>query len=284
MWAISVSWILEPMALRMGLSKGNARRFAEQTWTGIYYSSMWTLGMSVWMQSNYWMNLRELWTTFPTKELGGNLKLYLLISLAFWFNQIIVVNVEKRRYDYALYMAHHIVTATVMWSAYVYSAHELSHLVSNLMEAADVFLCIAKVLRYVDWRTSGNVALGTFAAVWFVSRHIIYVRLCWILFHDIPSTKPYGCYSGFDRKPSHTVIPEVSWGSLGRPFIDASSLVCITPFVKWAFLSTLLAFQAMSIIWFQMIVKTIMRALSKGYSDDIRSDDEGETDEAEGKK
>jgi hypothetical protein len=45
LWAISVHWILEPMALRMGLSKGNARRFAEQSWMGIYYSSMWVLGM-----------------------------------------------------------------------------------------------------------------------------------------------------------------------------------------------------------------------------------------------
>jgi acyl-CoA-dependent ceramide synthase len=99
------------------------------------------------MQSNYWMNLRGLWTTFPTKQLGGSLKFYLLTSLAFWFNQIIVVNVEKKRNDYALYMAHHIVTATVMVSAYVYSAHELAHLVSNLMEAADVFLCVRRFLR-----------------------------------------------------------------------------------------------------------------------------------------
>jgi hypothetical protein len=44
-WAVSVVWILEPIAMRMGLSKGKARRFAEQTWLGIYYSSMWVLGM-----------------------------------------------------------------------------------------------------------------------------------------------------------------------------------------------------------------------------------------------
>lgn len=93
------------------------------------------------------MDLREIWSTFPSKQLGGSLKLYLLISLAFWFNQIIVVNVEKRRNDYALYMAHHIVTATIMVSAYVYSAHELAHLVSNLMEAADVFLCVRHTLE-----------------------------------------------------------------------------------------------------------------------------------------
>jgi acyl-CoA-dependent ceramide synthase len=130
----------------------------------------------------------------------------------------------------------------------------------------------------VDWRTSGNLALGTFAAVWFVSRHIIYVRLCWTLFYDIPRFKPYGCYSGISGKLSHAAIPEVSWGDLGRPYMDASSLVCVTPFVKWAFLSVLLAFEAMSIIWFQMIVQTITRALSKGYSDDVRSDDESEVD------
>lgn len=45
MWATAVHWVLEPMALQMGLSKGNARRFAEQAWMGIYYLSMWILGL-----------------------------------------------------------------------------------------------------------------------------------------------------------------------------------------------------------------------------------------------
>lgn len=133
----------------------------------------------------------------------------------------------------------------------------------------------------MDWRTSGNVALGVFAAVWFVSRHIIYVRLCWILFYDLPGLKPYGCYSGMNGQLSHAATPEVLWSTLRRPFMDANSLVCITPFIKWAFLSTLLAFEAMSIVWFQMITQTIMRALSKGYSDDVRSDDESEPNEPE---
>lgn len=162
MWAMSVTWIFEPIATRMGLSRGKARRFAEQTWLCIYYSSMWTLGMVswpyvtrsiylticqyLWSSSRYWTSLRELWATFPTKQLGGGLKFYLLTSLAFWFHQIIVVNVEKKRNDYSLYMAHHIATAVLMWSAYVYSAHELAHLVSNLMEAADVFLCVSNKL------------------------------------------------------------------------------------------------------------------------------------------
>lgn len=45
MWAILVTWILDPIARRMGLPPGKARIFAEQTWLCIYYSSMWTLGM-----------------------------------------------------------------------------------------------------------------------------------------------------------------------------------------------------------------------------------------------
>jgi hypothetical protein len=80
---------------------------------------------------------------------------------------------------------------------------------------------------------------------------------------------------------SKKVVPDVSWTSLGRPFMDSRSLICITPLIKWAFLSVLLAFEAMSIVWFQMIVQTITRALMNGYSDDVRSDEEDETDGVE---
>jgi acyl-CoA-dependent ceramide synthase len=139
---------------------------------------------------------------------------------------------------------------------------------------------IAKICRYVDWRTSGNIALGTFATVWLISRHIVYVRVCWILFQDIPTIKPYGCYSGINGQLSKDDVV-VSWSRLGRPFIDSASLICIVPFVKWAFLSMLLVFEAMSIVWFKMIVQTVTRAFVNGYSDDVRSDeDEDEAEES----
>lgn len=39
----------------------------------------------------------------------------------------------------------------------------------------------------------------------------------------------------------------------------------------------MLVFEAMSIVWFKMIVQTVTRAFVNGYSDDVRSDE----DEAE---
>lgn len=38
----------------------------------------------------------------------------------------------------------------------------------------------------------------------------------------------------------------------------------------------LLVFETMSIVWFKMIVQTVTRALINGYSDDVRSDEDGE--------
>lgn len=80
--------------------------------------------------------------TFMSKQLDGKLKFYILTSLAFWLSQIIVVNVEKKRSDYALYMAHHVLTVVLFWINYVYGMHDAILVVSNLMEAADVFLCV----------------------------------------------------------------------------------------------------------------------------------------------
>lgn len=43
--AISIDWILRPLALQLGLKTKTAVRFAEQGWLLIYYVVFWCYGM-----------------------------------------------------------------------------------------------------------------------------------------------------------------------------------------------------------------------------------------------
>lgn len=43
--AISIEWILRPLAKYLGVAKKSHLRFAEQGWLALYYGTFWTLGM-----------------------------------------------------------------------------------------------------------------------------------------------------------------------------------------------------------------------------------------------
>ena len=43
--AISIEWILQPLARSLGVARKSHLRFAEQGWLTLYYGTFWTLGM-----------------------------------------------------------------------------------------------------------------------------------------------------------------------------------------------------------------------------------------------
>jgi len=50
--------------------------------------------------SPYWFNLHEMWTNFPTRNITALVKWYYLVQIAFWLQQLFVVNIEERRNDH----------------------------------------------------------------------------------------------------------------------------------------------------------------------------------------
>jgi acyl-CoA-dependent ceramide synthase len=70
--------------------------------------------------------------------------------------------------------------------------------------------------------------------------------------------------------------PPDNFAHLLEPFTDPEGLVCWTGKVKWGFLISLLFLQALTLVWFSMIVKVAVKVLKGGQADDTRSDNEGE--------
>jgi acyl-CoA-dependent ceramide synthase len=61
-----------------------------------------------------------------------------------------------------------------------------------------------------------------------------------------------------------------------QPFRDPEGIVCWNNNIKWGFLGALLFLQAITIMWFCMIIKVVIRVLRGNPAEDIRSDDEDE--------
>ena len=94
-------------------------------------------------KSPYYLNLRELWTAWPDRELDWLMKFYILAQWSFWLQQIIVINIEERRKDHWQMLSHHFITCTLLSSCYGYHHTRVGHLILILMDVVDIFLPVS---------------------------------------------------------------------------------------------------------------------------------------------
>lgn len=249
--------------------------------------------------SDYWFNLREMWTHFPTRTINGVLKWYYLVQLSFWLQQIVVVNIEERRKDHWQMFTHHIITSTLIIMSYGYYQTKVGNVILCVMDVVDIILPVseavlfhragcylhsvlqaAKMLKYFNYQTACDIAFGVFILTWFVARHVFYLLICWSIHVDVPVDMPYGCFRSTDGvKVSSNGGTDILQQVL-QPFIDPDGIVCFNERIRYSFLGLLLALQVITLIWFGMIMRVAWNVLKGNSADDSRSEDEGE-EEAE---
>ncbi|KAJ6446905.1 sphingosine N-acyltransferase lac1 [Purpureocillium lavendulum] len=277
-----MEYILAPFARLQGVTKRKTlTRFSEQAWLLVYYCFFWTLGVYIYSTSPHFMNMRELWTGWPDREMDGLMKGYVLAQWAFWLQQIIVINIEERRKDHWQMFSHHIITTALISSCYFYHFTRVGNFILVIMDVVDLFFPVAKCLKYTGHNTLCDVFFGIFMVSWFIARHIFYIMGCWSVYAHTPIVMQYGCFRGSSAElvgPEDTP-PGLSY--LIEPFLNSTGRVCYNNTVKWAFLTPLLLLQAITIVWFTMIVRVAIKVIRGDGAEDTRSDDEGEEEEVE---
>ncbi|KAH6675123.1 TLC domain-containing protein [Halenospora varia] len=275
--AAVMDYILSPFAKYYGVdTKKNRTRFAEQAWLLVFYSVFWPLGMHILYHSDYMFNLKNLWTNWPNREMGGISKWYILVQYAFWLQQFLVIHIEARRKDHWQMFTHHIVTTALIFCAYGYHQTKVAHLILCIMDIVDLFLPLAKCLKYMGFTWICDVIFGVFLVTWVLARHVSYLMICYSVWSDIPATIDYGCYSGRKGAVKGPFPAPDKFGHLLQPFRDPEGVVCFNHEIKWAFLSALLFLQGITIMWFAMIMRVAIKVLRGASADDVRSDDEEE--------
>lgn len=86
------------------------------------------------------MDFKAIWADWPARGVSGMMKWYLLAQLAFWVQQIFVLNIEERRKDHYQMLTHHFITSSLLTSAYVYGFYNVSNVVLSLMDVVDLLL------------------------------------------------------------------------------------------------------------------------------------------------
>ncbi|KIM98393.1 hypothetical protein OIDMADRAFT_167214 [Oidiodendron maius Zn] len=280
--ACVMEYILAPLARLWGLSKKReVTRFSEQAWMLIYYHMFWPLGMYIYYNSPYFLNMQELWTDWPQRELDGLMKGYILGQLSFWIQQVLVIHIEDRRKDHLQMLIHHFVTIALVSASYAYHQTRVANLILVLMDVVDLIFPLAKCFKYLGLTAIADILFGVFVVVWLLSRHVFYLMTCWSVYSDLPRLIESACYRG-TAENLHGPFPVPHGQShLFEPFHNPAGIVCFNDNIMFGFLASLLALQVLMFIWSCSIIQVVVRVLKGNGADDIRSDEEADMEEEE---
>ena len=140
---------------------------------------------------------------------------------------------------------------------------------------------LAKCLKYCGYQLLCDIAFGAFLVIWIAARHISYMMVCWSIYAHSPEILPTGCFKGANANLTGPTPPPAGSYYLIEPFLDSTGNVCYNETVKWAFLTTLLSLQGITVFWFALIMRVAIRVIRGQGSDDPRSDEEDEGEEEE---
>ncbi|KAJ5752056.1 longevity assurance proteins LAG1/LAC1 [Penicillium odoratum] len=228
-----------------------------------------------------------MFTNWPTRELPGITKAYILGQWAFWLQQLIVINIEERRKDHWQMLAHHIITILLVYTSYALHLTRVANLVLVLMDVVDIFFPLAKCLKYLGFGTMRDVMFGFFMLSWFLARHVFYIMNMYHIWIYMPETINPGCYyksqDGLMIGP--TPLPKQGWWHMLEAFLNPSGTICYSDGIRWGFLGALGFLQVLTLLWFVLILQVAVRVIKGIGADDIRSEDEDEGElEERGKK
>jgi hypothetical protein len=230
-------------------------KFAESFFFLFYYSTQWMLGMYLLQETPYLWDSSHFWRLYP-HGMSTLFKAYYLGQLGFYLSAIVfesglLTNMRKNYKDRHIMITHHLVTSGLIYLSYVRGFQRIGHMVFVLHDVSDILLELSKSMHYTDFTVFKievkNILFAVFAAVFFVSRLLIYP------YHCIRS----GLYETYMYLDDTTGVA------------TANTLMIVL--------------QCLHVYWFFLIMRMIIRAFKeKKIENDIRSD--GEEDSLSGEE
>ncbi|KAF9359063.1 sphingosine N-acyltransferase lag1 [Mortierella sp. AD094] len=236
--------------------EGKLLRFAEQGWLVLYDGCMWSFGIYLLYNSQYWSDTTYYWRDYPKTQLDATMKWYYLIQFAFWLQQLLlaILGIEKRRKDFLEFMIHHIITCLLVGFSYSLNFTSVGHAIFCAMDFSDIVLAACKMLKYMRKDRLADIGFVFFVFTWILSRHYYYGIIVWSVFTEIRT------------------CGNVGW--------DPSKGMFMTTNVVRGFQFLLLSLYMVLLFWLFMILRVVKKVLNGENSQDVRSEDEEEEEVA----
>ncbi|KAG2211291.1 TLC domain-containing protein [Mucor mucedo] len=251
--AATMNYILTPAAKYFSVPIQKYQRFAEQSWSFLYYTFAFIFGIYVMKDSPWWFDSTYFWRDYPVYDFTKSFKYYYLIQFAFWLQQVFVLQIEAPRKDYQELVLHHINTLLLVSFSYTCNFTRVGNAVFVCMDLPDAFLALAKTLNYMMPGMICNAAFVVMFISWMYTRVYIYGK---IILSTLTEPELY--------------VPEFVLDPLNGQWFPH--------FVKYIIAGLMIGLYLLILFWTLMIIKVFVKMAISSEASDVRSDDEDEAE------
>ncbi|VDM53954.1 unnamed protein product [Angiostrongylus costaricensis] len=231
--------------------KSKFKRVAECAWRLCFYICAWITGLLIMLGQPQLKDVSECWRGWPHHNVTTPTWWYYILEASFYWALLIgTVCIDIRRADFMQMTLHHAITILLLYISWTMNMVRVGTLVLFVHDAADIFIEMAKIVRYAEWKNALNVLFVVFIIVWTATRLIYYpfwiIRSVWF---DAPEM----------------IQSSYQWTNIWqRP---------VVPRILMVMLSSLLV---LHIFWTYVILKVACKSMKGGELDDVREESDSE--------
>lgn len=220
------------------------KKFREACWRFAFYLLAFIGGLYVLIDKPWLYELEEMWKGFPKLELLPSQYWYYMLELGFYTSLLFSVASDVKRKDFTEQIIHHVATITLVSFSWCVNYLRAGTLIMLVHDSADYLLELAKMFNYARWKNACNYIFILFAAIFIVTRLIIFpfrIMYCTLVY-------PMTLYTPF--------------------------------FIYYLFNGLMMVLQCLHIFWAALILRMAFKFLTSNWSVEDERSDKDETDES----
>ncbi|KAK5644978.1 hypothetical protein RI129_006278 [Pyrocoelia pectoralis] len=177
-------------------------KFCESAWRVCYYLCYFIIGVMVLWNKRWLWDINECWYGYPHHHIDKDVCWYLIIALSFYGSLCVSQFSDVKRKDFWQMFSHHAATVIAMSLSWVNNLLRIASLTLFVHEFTDIFLDLAKLIKYLGYQKLCDTVFVIFTVVWMVTRLGIYpfwiIRSAiWDSAEIIPVQPLYYFFNGF---------------------------------------------------------------------------------------
>ncbi|XP_035285477.1 ceramide synthase 2-like [Anguilla rostrata] len=150
------------------------KKFREASWRFTFYLLAFIAGLAALIDKPWLYDLKEMWSGFPVLTLLPSQYWYYMIELGFYVSLLFSVATDVKRKDFKEQIVHHLATITLISFSWCVNYIRAGTLIMLTHDAADYLLESAKMFNYAGWRKTCNYIFILFAAIFIITRLVIF--------------------------------------------------------------------------------------------------------------
>ncbi|XP_061109861.1 ceramide synthase 2-like [Conger conger] len=150
------------------------KKFREASWRFTFYLLAFFAGLAALIDKPWLYDLKEMWNGFPMLALLPSQYWYYMLELGFYISLLFSVATDVKRKDFKEQIVHHLATITLISFSWCVNYIRAGTLIMLVHDASDYLLESAKMFNYAGWRKTCNYIFILFAAVFIITRLVIF--------------------------------------------------------------------------------------------------------------